>query len=82
MGSSPSGKDFGHTFEITGMVEKPLGNGALKSHHSGRYVLGPEIFSFSKRASRVPAAKFSSPTASRRSPGAKRFTACASMQDV
>jgi UTP--glucose-1-phosphate uridylyltransferase len=40
------GKDFGSTFEITGMVEKPP-HGTAPSNLiiSGRYVLGPEIFS-------------------------------------
>jgi UTP--glucose-1-phosphate uridylyltransferase len=39
------GKDFGRTFEITGMVEKPP-KGTAPSNFiiSGRYVLGPEIF--------------------------------------
>jgi UTP--glucose-1-phosphate uridylyltransferase len=39
------GKDFGATFEITGMVEKPP-KGAAPSNLmiSGRYILGPEIF--------------------------------------
>jgi UTP--glucose-1-phosphate uridylyltransferase len=40
------GKDFGHTFEITGMVEKPpQGTAPSNLIISGRYVLGPEIFS-------------------------------------
>ncbi|HTV32318.1 MAG TPA: UTP--glucose-1-phosphate uridylyltransferase GalU [Methylocella sp.] len=40
------GKDFGRTFEITGMVEKPP-KGAAPSNLiiSGRYILNPEIFS-------------------------------------
>lgn len=39
------GKDFGHTFEITGMVEKPpQGTAPSNLIISGRYVLGPEIF--------------------------------------
>jgi UTP--glucose-1-phosphate uridylyltransferase len=39
------GKDFGHTFEITGMVEKPpRGTAPSNLIISGRYVLGPEIF--------------------------------------
>jgi UTP--glucose-1-phosphate uridylyltransferase len=39
------GKDFGHTFEITGMVEKPpKGTAPSNLIISGRYVLGPEIF--------------------------------------
>lgn len=40
------GKDFGRTFEITGMVEKPAkGTAPSNLIISGRYVLGPEIFS-------------------------------------
>lgn len=40
------GKDFGHTFEISGMVEKPKkGTAPSTSIISGRYVLNPEIFS-------------------------------------
>ena len=40
------GKDHGHTFEITGMVEKPpQGSAPSNLIISGRYVLGPEIFS-------------------------------------
>ncbi len=39
------GKDEGHTFEITGMVEKPAkGTAPSTSIISGRYILGPEIF--------------------------------------
>jgi UTP--glucose-1-phosphate uridylyltransferase len=39
------GRDFGHTFEITGMVEKPpRGTAPSNLIISGRYVLGPEIF--------------------------------------
>lgn len=39
------GKDHGHTFEITGMVEKPpQGTAPSNLIISGRYVLGPEIF--------------------------------------
>ncbi|MGB6175368.1 MAG: UTP--glucose-1-phosphate uridylyltransferase, partial [Methylocella sp.] len=39
------GKDFGSTFEITGMVEKPpQGTAPSNLIISGRYVLGPEIF--------------------------------------
>eukprot|EP01037_Dinobryon_pediforme_P013594 gene13594-13708_t len=39
------GKDHGHSFEITGMVEKPA-KGTAPSNQiiSGRYILGPEIF--------------------------------------
>lgn len=40
------GQDHGHTFEITGMVEKPAkGTAPSNSIISGRYILGPEIFS-------------------------------------
>ncbi len=40
------GKDFGHTFEIKGMVEKPAkGTAPSTSIISGRYILKPEIFS-------------------------------------
>jgi UTP--glucose-1-phosphate uridylyltransferase len=40
------GKDFGQTFEINGMVEKPpKGTAPSNLIISGRYVLGPEIFS-------------------------------------
>ncbi len=40
------GKDHGHTFEITGMVEKPAkGTAPSTSIISGRYILTPEIFS-------------------------------------
>jgi UTP--glucose-1-phosphate uridylyltransferase len=44
------GHDYGDTFEITGMVEKPP-NGTAPSNLiiSGRYVLGPEIFSILAR---------------------------------
>ncbi|MFO1117746.1 MAG: UTP--glucose-1-phosphate uridylyltransferase GalU [Beijerinckiaceae bacterium] len=39
------GKDEGHAFEITGMVEKPpKGTAPSTSIISGRYILGPEIF--------------------------------------
>ena len=39
------GADFGHTFEINGMVEKPpQGTAPSNLIISGRYVLGPEIF--------------------------------------
>jgi UTP--glucose-1-phosphate uridylyltransferase len=39
------GKDFGDTFEITGMVEKPpKGTAPSNLIISGRYILGPEIF--------------------------------------
>jgi UTP--glucose-1-phosphate uridylyltransferase len=39
------GQDFGHTFEISGMVEKPP-QGAAPSNFiiSGRYVLEPQVF--------------------------------------
>ncbi len=40
------GKDFGASFEITGMVEKPpQGTAPSNLIISGRYLLGPEIFS-------------------------------------
>ncbi len=40
------GKDFGASFEITGMVEKPpKGTAPSNLIISGRYLLGPEIFS-------------------------------------
>jgi UTP--glucose-1-phosphate uridylyltransferase len=40
------GKDYGQTFEINGMVEKPpKGTAPSNLIISGRYVLGPEIFS-------------------------------------
>ena len=39
------GADHGHTFEITGMVEKPpQGTAPSNAIISGRYVLGPEVF--------------------------------------
>ena len=39
------GKDHGHSFEITGMVEKPpQGKAPSNQIISGRYILGPEIF--------------------------------------
>jgi UTP--glucose-1-phosphate uridylyltransferase len=39
------GKDHGHTFEITGMVEKPpQGTAPSNLIISGRYILGSEIF--------------------------------------
>ena len=44
------GKDEGHTFEITGMVEKPAkGTAPSTSIISGRYILGPEIFGILER---------------------------------
>jgi UTP--glucose-1-phosphate uridylyltransferase len=40
------GKDHGHTFEITGMVEKPeKGTSPSNLIISGRYILNPEVFS-------------------------------------
>jgi UTP--glucose-1-phosphate uridylyltransferase len=40
------GEDFGHSFEISGMIEKPpKGTAPSNAIISGRYVLGPEIFS-------------------------------------
>ena len=39
------GRDHGHSFEITGMVEKPpQGTAPSNLIISGRYILGPEIF--------------------------------------
>ena len=39
------GQDHGHTFEITGMIEKPpQGTAPSNLIISGRYILGPEIF--------------------------------------
>jgi UTP--glucose-1-phosphate uridylyltransferase len=39
------GADYGQTFEITGMVEKPApGSAPSNLIISGRYILGPEIF--------------------------------------
>jgi UTP--glucose-1-phosphate uridylyltransferase len=39
------GADFGHTFEIKGMVEKPApGSAPSNLIISGRYILQPEIF--------------------------------------
>lgn len=39
------GKEYGRTFEITGMVEKPpKGTAPSNLMISGRYILGPEIF--------------------------------------
>ncbi|MBM3609502.1 MAG: UTP--glucose-1-phosphate uridylyltransferase [Alphaproteobacteria bacterium] len=39
------GQDYGHSFEITGMVEKPAkGTAPSTSIISGRYVLNPEVF--------------------------------------
>jgi UTP--glucose-1-phosphate uridylyltransferase len=44
------GADFGHTFEISGMVEKPP-QGTAPSNFiiSGRYVLEPQIFPILER---------------------------------
>lgn len=40
-----TGKDHGHSFEITGMVEKPAkGTAPSNLIISGRYILGPEVF--------------------------------------
>jgi UTP--glucose-1-phosphate uridylyltransferase len=40
-----TGADYGHSFEITGMVEKPpQGTSPSNLIISGRYILGPEIF--------------------------------------
>ncbi len=44
------GHDYGDTFEITGMVEKPpQGSAPSNLIISGRYILGPEIFSILAR---------------------------------
>jgi UTP--glucose-1-phosphate uridylyltransferase len=44
------GKDHGHTFEITGMVEKPpQGTAPSNLIISGRYILGAEIFGILER---------------------------------
>ncbi len=47
------GEQFGDTFEITGMVEKPP-KGTAPSNYiiSGRYILQPEIFSILERGER------------------------------
>ena len=46
------GKDHGHTFEITGLVEKPpQGTAPSNLIISGRYVLGPEIFAILEKMS-------------------------------
>ena len=47
------GEQFGDTFEITGMVEKPS-KGTAPSNYiiSGRYILQPEIFSILERGER------------------------------
>jgi len=45
------GADEGHTFEITGMVEKPpLGSAPSNLIISGRYVLSPKVFDLLGRA--------------------------------
>ena len=47
------GKDHGHTFEITGMVEKPKqGTAPSNLIISGRYILGPEIFGILEKGER------------------------------
>ncbi len=47
------GQDHGHTFEITGMVEKPKqGTAPSNLIISGRYVLGPEIFGILEKGER------------------------------
>jgi UTP--glucose-1-phosphate uridylyltransferase len=44
------GKDYGHTFEITGMIEKPpQGTAPSNLIISGRYILGAEIFGILER---------------------------------
>ena len=58
------GQDFGQTFEITGMVEKPpKGTAPSNLIISGRYILQPEIFDLlSRRRRRARATRSSSPT--------------------
>ena len=47
------GADHGHTFEITGMVEKPpLGEAPSNLIISGRYILSPDIFDLLGRGQR------------------------------
>jgi UTP--glucose-1-phosphate uridylyltransferase len=47
------GKEYGRTFEITGMVEKPpQGTAPSDLIISGRYVLGPEIFGVLEKGER------------------------------
>ncbi|HXW70349.1 MAG TPA: UTP--glucose-1-phosphate uridylyltransferase GalU [Methylocella sp.] len=47
------GQEFGHTFEITGMVEKPpQGTAPSNLIISGRYVLAPEIFAILEKGER------------------------------
>jgi UTP--glucose-1-phosphate uridylyltransferase len=44
------GNDYGETFEITGMIEKPQkGTAPSNLIITGRYILGPEIFSILER---------------------------------
>ena len=49
-------------FKITDMVEKPKTNAPSRYAIIGRYILTPDIFPFSNRPSRAPAARSSSPT--------------------
>ena len=53
------GADFGHTFEIKGMVEKPA-RGAAPSNLiiSGRYILQPEIFKILQSVERGAGGEF------------------------
>jgi UTP--glucose-1-phosphate uridylyltransferase len=47
------GKNFGHVFELTGMVEKPAkGTAPSNLIISGRYVLSPEIFQILEKQER------------------------------
>jgi UTP--glucose-1-phosphate uridylyltransferase len=57
------GEDFGNTFEITGMVEKPkAGTAPSNLIISGRYILQPEIFKILETQERGAAARSNSPT--------------------
>ena len=74
------GKDFGHAFEIKGMVEKPpKGTAPSNLIISGRYILQPEIFALLEtsregRRRRDPAHR----RHDRARAGRRRSTACAS----
>jgi UTP--glucose-1-phosphate uridylyltransferase len=57
-----TGEDFGDTFRITGMVEKPpKGTAPSNLIISGRYILQPEVFDILSRTRRGPAERSSSP---------------------
>ena len=74
------GKDFGHTFEITGMVEKPpKGTAPSTLMISGRYVLGPEIFAILEKGEIGAGGEIQLTDAMKALTRAKLFTACASM---